>query len=86
MPPNKKFISFKLQVNSKMSTIPIRNLKIVFFNLLVDVGKMEDDRTNERLIRHYVTHFNRNHLDNKRRFLLKQNDFNRASELVIILM
>ena len=72
----------EFQDGAKMSKIPLRNLKIVFFNLLVDVGVTRDDRTNERLIRHYVTHFKRKHLDNKRRFLLADDDFNKTSEMV----
>ena len=75
-------VQMEFQDGAKMSKIPLRNLKIVFFNLLVDVGVTRDDRTNERLIRHYVTHFKRKHLDNKRRFLLADDDFNKTSEMV----
>ena len=77
-----RFVFLLKQDGAKLSKIPLRNIKIVFFNLLVDVGKNRDDQTNERLVRHYVTHFKRKHLDNKRRFLLTDDDFNRTSEMV----
>ena len=57
-----RFIFLLKEGGAKMSKIPIRNIKIVFFNLLVDVGRNRDDKSNERLIRHYVTHFKRKHL------------------------
>lgn len=57
-------------------------VKTVFFNLLVDIGKNKDEKIINRILRHYSTHFQRKHQDNKRRFLLKNPDFNHASDLI----
>ncbi len=57
-------------------------VKTVFFNLLVDIGRNKDEKIINRILRHYSTHFQRKHQDNKRRFLLKNPDFNHASDLI----
>jgi len=70
----------KQEVGQKINDLEL--VKTVFFNLLVDVGTNRDDKVINRILRHYSSHFQRKHQDNKRRFLLKIQDFNHASDLI----
>ena len=76
-----KFVS-KLTQRGLIRKIPVRNVKIVFFNLLAAIGQSTNENRNQELLYKYLEHFNRNEVDNKRRFGLNDKDFKNTSELL----
>ena len=80
-----KFVS-KLTQRGLIRKIPVRSIKIVFFNLLTAIGKSTDEKYNQGLLNKYLEHFNRSEVDNKRRFDLNNKDFRQTSELLDKLM
>jgi hypothetical protein len=62
--------------------VPIRHIKIVFFNLLATIGKSTDEKSNQQLLLKYLEHFNRTNVDNQRRFVLNDKDFKKTSEML----
>ena len=80
-----KFVS-KLTQRGLIRKIPVRSIKIVFFNLLTAIGKSTNEKYNQELLNKYLEHFNRSEVDNKRRFDLNNKDFRQTSELLDKLM
>ena len=80
-----KFVS-KLTQRGLIRKIPVRQIKLVFFNLLAAIGKSTDENANQNLLDKYLEHFRRSEVDNKRRFELGNSDFRKTSELIDRLM
>ena len=70
----------ELTTRGILRRIPLRHVKVVFFNFLTAVGGGRDQRQNRDLMEKYLRHFNRANVDNERRFTLPDATFKSTSE------
>lgn len=70
----------ELTTRGILRRIPLRHVKVVFFNFLTAVGGGRDQRQNRDLMEKYLRHFNRSNVDNERRFTLPDATFKSTSE------
>ena len=78
------FNQFMKELTSRgiLRRIPLRHVKVVFFNYLAAVGSSRDQGKNRDLMEKYLRHFNRANVDNERRFTIPDATFKSTSEQV----
>ena len=78
------FNQFMKELTSRgiLRRIPLRHVKVVFFNYLAAVGSSRDQGKNRDLMEKYLRHFNRANVDNERRFTIPDATFKSTSELL----
>ena len=78
------FDQFMSQLTTRgiLRRIPLRHIKVVFFNYLAAVGNQRDKNKHRDLMEKYLNHFNRADVDNERRFTLSDAAFKKTSELL----